>query len=189
MILLIDNYDSFTFNLYQYLGELGQTVQVRRNDQIHLDEVKQIKPSHIVFSPGPGRPENAGMMPELILQFYKTIPLLGICLGHQAMGLVMGGQVIHAPELVHGKSSVITHDGKGVFRGLQPTLEVGRYHSLVVSESGFPSQLDVTSRTANGLIMGLRHREYPMEGIQFHPESVLTPQGKAMLANFIQGKR
>ena len=188
MILLLDNYDSFTFNLYQYLGELGQEVQVHRNDKITLEEIAALKPSHIVLSPGPGRPENAGIMEELILRFYKEIPILGICLGHQAMSQCLGGRVIHAPELYHGKDSIITHDGKGVYAGLEEKIQVMRYHSLLVERSSLPACLEITSETEHGLIMGVRHVKYPLEGMQFHPESILTPTGKAMLTNFLEQK-
>ncbi|MDX2469415.1 MAG: aminodeoxychorismate/anthranilate synthase component II [SAR324 cluster bacterium] len=187
MILLIDNYDSFTYNLYQYLGEMGQEILVKRNDQITLDEIKALAPSHIVLSPGPGRPENAGLLVEIVQAFYQTIPILGICLGHQAIGQALGGTVIHGPSQVHGKASPITHDGKGVFAGLAQNVLVGRYHSLIVSPDNLPERLDITSQTSDQVIMGIRHKNFPLEGIQFHPESLLSgDEGKQMLANFIK---
>jgi len=187
MVLLIDNYDSFTFNLAQYFGELGAEVAVHRNDQIGLDEIAAMKPSHIVISPGPGRPENAGISVEVLRRFGPEVPILGVCLGHQAMGYAFGGRVVNAPVLMHGKTSEVEHDGKGVFRDIAQGFTAARYHSLVVSPEGLPDVLDVTARTANdGIVMGLRHREFPMHGVQFHPESVLTGPGHHLLRNFLE---
>ena len=187
MILLIDNYDSFTYNLYQYLGEMGQEILVKRNDQITMAEIKELNPSHIVLSPGPGRPENAGLLIEIVKEFFQTIPILGICLGHQAIGYAFGGIVSHGPTQVHGKSSPITHDGKGVFAGLEQNISVGRYHSLIVSKDTLPEVLSITSSTEDKVIMGIRHKNFPVEGIQFHPESLLSgEEGKQILANFIK---
>ena len=186
MILVIDNYDSFTYNLVQYLGELGADLTVVRNDEMTLDQIQKMKPSHILISPGPGRPEDAGISESVIKTFYKTIPILGVCLGHQAMGQVFGAKVGYAPYLMHGKSSFIQHDGKTIFKGIPSPLKVGRYHSLVVEEKSIPKELEVTSRTEDGVVMGLRHKKFPMEGIQFHPESILTDFGKEMLKNFLE---
>lgn len=187
MLLLIDNFDSFTFNLAQYLGELGAEVLVRRNNAITLDEIATLRPAHIVISPGPGRPEQAGISIDTIRRFGATIPILGVCLGHQAMGAAFGGQVVRAPQLMHGKTSMVDHDGRGVFRGLTGAFAAARYHSLVVSEEGWPVALEITARTADtGTIMGLRHREWPMHGVQFHPESVLTNEGRRILRNFLE---
>lgn len=186
MVLLIDNYDSFTFNLAQYLGELGADVQVRRNDEIGLDEIERLRPSHIVISPGPGRPEDAGVSVEAIRRFARSVPTLGVCLGHQAMGLAFGGTVTRAPAPVHGKTSAIEHDGSGVFSGLSGPLVVARYHSLIVADEGWPETLQVAARTNDGLVMALRHREWPMHGVQFHPESVMTPDGRHLLRNFLE---
>ena len=186
MVLLIDNYDSFTFNLAQYLGELGADVQVRRNDEIGLDEIERLRPSHIVISPGPGRPEDAGVSVEAIRRFARSVPTLGVCLGHQAMGLAFGGTVTRAPAPVHGKTSAIEHDGSGVFSGLSGPLVVARYHSLIVADEGWPETLQVAARTSEGLVMALRHREWPMHGVQFHPESVMTPDGRHLLRNFLE---
>ena len=189
MIFMLDNYDSFTYNLVQYLGELGQTLEVRRNDQVTLDEIAALGPSHIVISPGPGRPEDAGLTPALIARFAPTIPILGVCLGHQAIGLVCGGKVVRAPAPMHGKTSTIDHDGKGVFAGLASPIEASRYHSLVVQEDGLPEALEITARSrGDNVIMGLRHREWPLAGVQFHPESILTGEGRRMLRNFLDGK-
>ena len=180
-ILVVDNYDSFTYNLVQYLGELGQTLDVRRNDQVTLDEIAALRPSHIVISPGPGRPEDAGITPALIERFGPTVPILGVCLGHQAIGVVCGGKVVRAPVPMHGKTSTIDHDGRGVFAGLASPIEASRYHSLVV--------LEVSARSrSDGIIMGLRHKTWPVQGVQFHPESVLTSEGRRMLRNFLDGK-
>jgi anthranilate synthase/aminodeoxychorismate synthase-like glutamine amidotransferase len=186
MLLVIDNYDSFTYNLVQYFGELGADPQVKRNDAITPHEVEKMKPQKIVISPGPGRPEEAGISMELIRKFGGKIPILGVCLGHQCMGEVYGGKVVRAGRLMHGKTSPIQHDGKGVFQGLPNPFEATRYHSLIVEKNSVPSCLEVCAETAEGEIMGLRHREYPVHGVQFHPESILSKEGKDLLANFLK---
>jgi anthranilate synthase/aminodeoxychorismate synthase-like glutamine amidotransferase len=186
MLLLIDNYDSFTFNLAQYLGELGAEVVVRRNNEITLDEIDAMRPEHIVISPGPGRPEQAGVSMDVIKRFGPAIPMLGVCLGHQAMGAALGGRVVRAGQLMHGKTSMVDHDGRGVFKDLQGPFAAARYHSLIVSDDDFPSDLIVAARTTDtGTVMGLRHRVWPMHGVQFHPESVLTQEGRHILRNFL----
>jgi len=186
MLLVIDNYDSFTYNLVQYFGELGADPQVKRNDAITPDEVEKMKPQKIVISPGPGRPEEAGISMELIRKFGGKIPILGVCLGHQWRGEVYGGKVVRAGRLMHGKTSPIQHDGKGVFQGLPNPFEATRYHSLIVEKNSVPSCLEVCAETAEGEIMGLRHRKYPVHGVQFHPESILSKEGKDLLANFLK---
>jgi anthranilate synthase/aminodeoxychorismate synthase-like glutamine amidotransferase len=185
MLLVIDNYDSFTYNLVQYFGELGADPQVRRNDAITPDEVEKLKPKKIVISPGPGRPQDAGISMELIRRLGSRIPLLGVCLGHQCIGEVYGGKVVRAGRLMHGKTSPIQHDGKGVFAKLPNPFEATRYHSLIVEKESVPSCLQVSAETAEGEIMGLRHKEYPVHGVQFHPESILSKEGKDLLANFL----
>ena len=186
MLLLIDNYDSFTYNLYQYLSELGAEVEVRRNDQLTLDEIEAMSPARIVVSPGPCTPNEAGLSCKIIEAFGPHIPLLGVCLGHQAIGQVFGGNVIRAPEPMHGKTSLMYHQQQGVFQGLPTPFEANRYHSLIVERSTLPDELEITASTTDGLIMGLRHRRYPIEGVQFHPESIMTPEGKHLLRNFLQ---
>ena len=186
MVLVIDNYDSFTYNLVQYLGELGAEVRVRRNDQVGLDEVAEMTPEHIVISPGPGRPEDAGVSMDVIRRFGPTTPVLGVCLGHQAIGMVYGGTVTRATAPMHGKTSTVVHDGKGIFDGVGSPFLAGRYHSLVVSVDGFPPQLQASAHTKEDrTIMGVRHVSYPVHGVQFHPESVLTDEGKRILRNFL----
>jgi anthranilate synthase/aminodeoxychorismate synthase-like glutamine amidotransferase len=184
VLLLLDNYDSFTFNLAQYLGELGAPLLVKRNDEISLDEIETLKPSHIVISPGPGRPEDAGISVALIQRFGPTTPLLGVCLGHQGIGVAFGGEVVRASQLMHGKVSSIQHDGRGVFRGVTQPFTAGRYHSLVVAEP-LPDVLEISARTDDGTIMGVRHKAFPVHGVQFHPESVLTGEGRQILRNFL----
>ena len=187
MVLVIDNYDSFTYNLVQYLGELGAEVRVMRNDQVTIDDVVDAKPDHIVISPGPGRPEDAGVTMSVIRACGRETPILGVCLGHQAIGAVFGGEVVRAGTPMHGKTSTIDHDGRGVFSGIAGPFVASRYHSLVVAEPGLPAELEVTARTADGEhIMGLRHREWPVHGVQFHPESILTGEGKTILGNFLR---
>lgn len=186
MLLLLDNYDSFTYNLYQYLAELGAEVVVRRNDQVSLDEIEQMQPDHIVVSPGPCTPNEAGLSCAIIATFGPSIPTLGVCLGHQSIGQVYGGRVIRAPEPMHGKTSLMYHDGQGVFRGLPQPFEANRYHSLIVENATLPAELEVTAQTEDGVIMGLKHRSYPVEGVQFHPESILTATGKDLLRNFLR---
>jgi len=187
MVLVIDNYDSFTYNLVQYLGELGATVVVRRNDDTTLEEIRALGPDRILISPGPGRPEEAGISLEVIRALGPSLPLLGVCLGHQAIGLAFGARVVRAPAPVHGKTSGVEHDARGVFAGLTPGFEAGRYHSLIVDENGLPADLVVTARTrGEGLVMGLRHRVFPIHGVQFHPESVLTQEGRRLLRNFLE---
>jgi anthranilate synthase/aminodeoxychorismate synthase-like glutamine amidotransferase len=190
MILLIDNYDSFTYNLYQYLSELGAEVKTARNDKITLKEVEGMAPERIVISPGPGRPEDAGISNEVILKFGERLPILGVCLGHQCIGQAYGAKVDHAGEIKHGKTSLIYHDGKGVFEGIKSPFAAVRYHSLAVKREGLPDCLEVSARTENDIIMGIRHRKYKVEGVQFHPESIMTKEGKAVLRNFLrfQGK-
>ncbi len=185
MVLLLDNYDSFTFNLAQYLGELGAPPLVKRNDELTLDQVAELKPDRIVISPGPGRPEDAGISVALIRRFGPTVPLLGVCLGHQGIGIAFGGEVVRAPQLMHGKLSTVQHDGKGVFRGVTQPFTAGRYHSLVVADP-LPEALEAVARTDDGTIMGLRHRTFPVHGVQFHPESVLTGEGRHLLRNFLE---
>jgi anthranilate synthase/aminodeoxychorismate synthase-like glutamine amidotransferase len=185
MILLIDNYDSFTYNLYQYLSELGEEVKVARNDMITLKNIKTMKPQCIVISPGPGRPEDAGISNEVILKFGENIPILGVCLGHQCIGQAYGGVVDHAGEIKHGKTSLIYHDGKGVFKGVTNPFPAVRYHSLAIKRDTLPECLEVSARTENDIIMGVRHRKYKVEGVQFHPESIMTKAGKAILKNFL----
>lgn len=185
MILLIDNYDSFTFNVEQYLAELKQKVKVVRNDKISLAQIAKMKPDAIVISPGPGTPDEAGITLPLIKEFAGKIPILGICLGHQAIGQAFGGNVKRAPRMMHGKLSTIQHDGKGLFAGLPKSFDVTRYHSLHVEEKGLPSVLKITAKTEDGLIMGLRHKKFAIEGVQFHPESYLTQHGHKMLENFL----
>jgi anthranilate synthase component 2 len=190
MILLIDNYDSFTYNLYQFLSELGAEIEVVRNDQITVDEIlaRRTEFSAIVVSPGPCTPTEAGICVPLIRAVAGLIPVLGVCLGHQSIGEAFGGKVVRAPEVLHGKTSQIFHSGQGVFAGLPSPFTATRYHSLIVERSSLPAQLEVTAETADGIIMGLRHRELLVEGVQFHPESILTPVGKQLLANFIGAK-
>src|SRR5438874_12902975 len=186
MILVIDNYDSFTYNLVQYLGELGADIKVMRNDAVTLEEVAAAKPSRIVISPGPGRPEQAGVTMQVIRELGRTTPILGVCLGHQAIGAVFGGQVVRAGVPMHGKTSTIEHDGRGVFSGINGPFQASRYHSLVVAENGLPSDLEVTARARDDAnIMGLRHRTWPVYGVQFHPESILTAEGRTILRNFL----
>ncbi len=188
MLLLIDNYDSFTYNLYQYLCELGAEVQVRRNDKVTLEEIEAMQPGQIVISPGPCTPGEAGMSCRIIEIFGPRIPTLGVCLGHQAIGQVYGGRVIRAPEPVHGKTSRMYHHGAGILRGLPQPFEANRYHSLIVERDTLPADLEITAETSDGLIMGLRHRLYPVEGVQFHPESIMTPVGKDLLRNFLNSQ-
>ncbi len=186
MVLVIDNYDSFTYNLVQYLGELGADVRVMRNDVVTLDEVAAAKAERIVISPGPGRPEHAGITMDVIRRFGPTTPVLGVCLGHQAIGAVFGGVVVRAVAPMHGKTSTIAHDGRGVFSGIAGPFVASRYHSLVVAEEGLPEELEISARTEeDATIMGLRHRTWPVHGVQFHPESILTGEGKSILRNFL----
>ncbi len=193
MILVIDNYDSFTYNLVQYLGELGaefaiaSDIQVYRNDQVTLDQVRELKPDAIVISPGPGRPEDAGISMELIRQLGTTTPILGVCLGHQSIGQVFGGDIVSAPELMHGKTSEVKHTNLGVFEGLDNPMTATRYHSLVIDRASCPAVLEITAWVEDQTIMGVRHRQYPhIQGVQFHPESVLTNSGKQLLRNFLR---
>lgn len=187
MLLLIDNYDSFTFNLAQYLGELGADVLVCRNDDITVRDIAEMAPDRIVISPGPGRPESAGISVEAIRSFGSRLPILGVCLGHQAIGHAFGGDIVRASKLMHGKTSMIEHDAKGLFRGLTAPFEAGRYHSLVIEHTRVPAALEVTAQTRDeGTIMGVRHRAWPLHGVQFHPESVLTAVGKHLLRNFLE---
>ncbi|CAA9372984.1 aminodeoxychorismate/anthranilate synthase component II [Microcoleus vaginatus GB1-A2] len=193
MIIVIDNYDSFTYNLVQYLGELGaelpvaSEVQVYRNDQISLAEIRQLQPAAVVISPGPGRPEDAGISLELIKELGPTLPILGVCLGHQSIGQVFGGKIVSAPVLMHGKTSQVEHAGTGVFQGVESPMIATRYHSLVIEKQSCPEVLEITAWVEDGTIMGVRHREYPhIEGVQFHPESILTTSGKQLLRNFLE---
>jgi anthranilate synthase/aminodeoxychorismate synthase-like glutamine amidotransferase len=193
MVFVLDNYDSFTYNLVQYLGELGAEMIVRRNDELSVDEVEALRPDRILLSPGPCTPQDAGILVPLIQRMAGKAPILGVCLGHQAIGAAFGGQVVRAAELMHGKTSPVEHDGKGVFAGLPTPLICTRYHSLIVAEEGLPKELEVTARSAGkhgeasgSIIMGLRHRSLPVEGVQFHPESVLTEGGRQMIRNFLE---
>jgi anthranilate synthase/aminodeoxychorismate synthase-like glutamine amidotransferase len=185
MILVIDNYDSFTYNLVQYLGELGATVEVTRNDALDVEAIARLAPERIVISPGPGNPEQAGVSLEVIRRLGPTTPMLGVCLGHQAIGQAFGGTVARARAQMHGKTSPIHHDGRGVFTGLSNPFVATRYHSLIVLADSVPADLEVTARAEDGEVMGLRHRRHPIEGVQFHPESILTVEGKRLLANFL----
>ncbi len=185
MILVIDNYDSFTFNLVQYLGEMGRELKVFRNDEISIPEISEMAPGSIVVSPGPGRPEDSGIIIPAIKEFAGKIPILGVCLGHQAIGAAFGGRIVSAPTIMHGKTSDVHHDGRTIFRDLPTPFRATRYHSLVVAPDSVPESLEVSARTEDGIIMGLRHREMIVEGVQFHPESILTDVGKKMLSNFV----
>ncbi len=190
MVFVLDNYDSFTYNLVQYLGELGAEVAVRRNDQVTVGEIEAMRPERIVISPGPCTPQEAGISIELFRYFTGKLPILGVCLGHQALGAAFGGNVVRAPHLMHGKTSQVTHDGRTIFQKLESPFTATRYHSLIVEEKNLPAELEVsaytTEKDGSRTIMGLRHRKYPVEGVQFHPESVLTGEGKKLIANFLQ---
>jgi anthranilate synthase/aminodeoxychorismate synthase-like glutamine amidotransferase len=186
MMLIIDNYDSFTYNLVQYFGELGADLVVKRNDRVTLDEVAEMHPDRICISPGPGTPLDAGISNDLILKFGPSTPILGVCLGHQCIGHVFGGEVVRADRIMHGKTSPIMHEGDGVFRRLPNPFEATRYHSLIVRRESLPPELEVTAETAQREIMGLRHRRYPIQGVQFHPESIMTGVGKQLLLNFLK---
>jgi anthranilate synthase/aminodeoxychorismate synthase-like glutamine amidotransferase len=190
MVFVLDNYDSFTYNLVQYLGELGSEVVVRRNDQITVDEVKELRPERVLLSPGPCTPHEAGISMELVRRFAGKVPILGVCLGHQAIGAAFGGEIVRAPKLMHGKTSEVQHDGKTVFRGLPSPMIATRYHSLIVREDRLPIDLEISAYSDEGngsrVIMGLRHRRFPVEGVQFHPESVLTTEGKKLVKNFLE---
>lgn len=186
MVFILDNYDSFTYNLVQYVGECGEATCVLRNDQTTVDEVEGLHPSHVIVSPGPGTPGEAGISVKLIKAFAGKVPVLGVCLGHQAIGEAFGGKVVRAPKLMHGKTSAIEHDGKTIFRNVPSPMTATRYHSLIVEESSLPSALEVSARSEEGVIMGLRHKEVPVEGVQFHPESILTQQGLELMRNFLQ---
>jgi anthranilate synthase/aminodeoxychorismate synthase-like glutamine amidotransferase len=185
MIFVLDNYDSFTYNLVQLLGELGAEPEVRRNDQTTVEQIESLAPEAIVISPGPGRPADAGITQKTIRYFAGKVPILGVCLGHQAIGEVFGGKVVSAPSLVHGKTTEVLHDSKTIFEGLPQPFVAGRYHSLVVDPRTIPSELEVSARTADGIVMGLRHKRFPIEGVQFHPESILTTAGPHLLKNFL----
>jgi len=190
MVFVLDNYDSFTYNLVQYLGELGAEVEVRRNDQVTAEQIEDLQPTHILVSPGPCTPQEAGISIDLIRHFAGRTPVLGVCLGHQAIGAAFGGNVIRAKILMHGKTSEVEHDGKTIFAGMKTPMTATRYHSLIVEEQSLPAELEVSARAhdrdGNPVIMGLRHRKYPVEGVQFHPESVLTCDGRKLLSNFLQ---
>ena len=190
LVFVLDNYDSFTYNLVQYMGELGATVEVRRNDQIKIEEIEDLRPDRILISPGPCTPQDAGISIELIQHFAGKMPILGVCLGHQAIGAAFGGNIVRAKKLMHGKTSAVVHDGKTIFRGLTSPMTATRYHSLIVADEHLPKELEVSAHTmeADGtrVIMGLRHRQHPLEGVQFHPESVLTDEGKKLVANFLK---
>jgi anthranilate synthase component 2 len=186
MILVLDNYDSFTYNLVQYMGELGAEMVIRRNDEITVDEAEALAPERILISPGPCTPLEAGISIALIQRFADKVPLLGVCLGHQAIGAAFGGNVVRAPKLMHGKTSEVEHDGKTIFSGIASPMTCTRYHSLIVSEKGLPKSLEISARTPDGTIMALRHREFPIEGVQFHPESALTADGKKLIRNFLE---
>ena len=189
MVLVIDNYDSFTYNLVQYLGELGAEVRVMRNDAVTIETIRAARPDHIVISPGPGRPENAGVTMDVIRELGRETPILGVCLGHQAIGAAFGGSVVRAAVPMHGKTSTIEHDGRGIFTGLTEPFLASRYHSLIVSDEGLPPALEVTARTKEDrTVMGLRHRSWPVHGVQFHPESILTREGHRLLRNFLEGR-
>ncbi|MGN7472157.1 aminodeoxychorismate/anthranilate synthase component II [Brevibacillus sp. SAFN-007a] len=185
MILMIDNYDSFTYNLVQYVGELGEELQVYRNDKITLEEIERLAPDYLMVSPGPCTPNEAGISMEAIRHFAGNIPILGVCLGHQSIGQVFGAKVIRAERLMHGKTSPVFHDGQTIFRDIPSPFTAARYHSLIVEEASIPRELEITARTAEGEIMAIRHREYPIEGVQFHPESIITEYGKQLLQNFL----
>jgi anthranilate synthase/aminodeoxychorismate synthase-like glutamine amidotransferase len=190
MLLVIDNYDSFTYNLVQYLGELGADMKVIRNDEVSVDEIEnEMHPEKILISPGPGTPDGAGVSLEVIDRFAERIPILGVCLGHQAIGQHFGGKVIRAPEPVHGKPVEVSHDGKTIFEGIDGNFKAGRYHSLVVERGSLPDCLEISAESPDGLIMAMRHRTLPLEGVQFHPESILTEHGKKMLKNFLESRR
>jgi anthranilate synthase/aminodeoxychorismate synthase-like glutamine amidotransferase len=190
VIFVLDNYDSFTYNLVQYIGELGATVEVRRNDEVTVSQIEAMNPERIVVSPGPCTPQEAGISIEVIRRFAGKVPLLGVCLGHQAIGAAFGGQVVRAKNLMHGKTSQVEHDGRTIFRGLSSPMTATRYHSLIVAEDGLPGDLEVSAwtrdRDGTRVIMGLRHKKFPVEGVQFHPESVLTDEGKKLVANFLR---
>ncbi|QHS52170.1 aminodeoxychorismate/anthranilate synthase component II [Edaphobacter sp. 12200R-103] len=194
MVFVLDNYDSFTYNLVQYMGELGAEIVVKRNDELTPEEVEALRPDHILISPGPCTPQDAGISMDLIRHFSKLerrVPILGVCLGHQAIGAAFGGEVVRAPKLMHGKTSEVQHDGRTIFAGIPPTMTCTRYHSLIVSPKGLPAELEVSARSTDALtgeetIMGLRHRDLPIEGVQFHPESVLTSHGKEIIENFLK---
>jgi anthranilate synthase/aminodeoxychorismate synthase-like glutamine amidotransferase len=185
-LLIIDNYDSFTYNLVQLFGEMDVDITVKRNDEISIDEIRKLKPDRICISPGPGRPENAGISSELIRELGPSVPILGVCLGHQCMAQVFGGEVVRAEKLMHGKTSKIHHQNRGVFQDLAEPLEATRYHSLIVRRETLPGSLEITAETEDGEIMGLQHREFPIHGVQFHPESILTTEGRKLLANFLR---
>ncbi len=190
MVFVLDNYDSFTYNLVQYLGELGAQIEVRRNDQVSVAQVEELKPDHILISPGPCTPQDAGISIDLIRHFAGKVPVFGVCLGHQAMGEAFGGKVVRAKNLMHGKTSRVEHDGKTIFRGVESPMTATRYHSLIVAEDSLPSELEVSAHTVerdgSRVIMGLRHKKFPVEGVQFHPESVLTDAGKKLVENFLR---
>ncbi len=187
MVLVIDNYDSFTYNLVQYLGELGAQLVVRRNDEVPLDTLRALGHDRVVISPGPGRPEQAGVSLDAIKEFGPRMPVLGVCLGHQTIGLAFGGEVTRAPQPMHGKTSTVEHNGQGVFAGISTSFQAGRYHSLIVAQPSMPPDLEITARTQeDNLVMGIRHRSLPIHGVQFHPESVLTNEGRRILRNFLE---
>jgi anthranilate synthase/aminodeoxychorismate synthase-like glutamine amidotransferase len=186
MIFVLDNYDSFTYNLVQYMGELGAEMTVRRNDELTPEEVESLHPDRILLSPGPCTPQEAGISIPLIQHFAGKVPILGVCLGHQAIGAAFGGTVVRAPKLMHGKTSEVIHDGRSLFSGIASPMTCTRYHSLIVAEEDLPRELEITARTEDGIIMGLRHRKYAVEGVQFHPESVLTLDGKQLIKNFLE---
>ena len=185
-ILVLDNYDSFVFNLVQYLGELGAEPLVHRSDALTIEQIEELNPDGVLISPGPGRPEDAGLSNEVITTFAGRVPVFGVCLGHQCIGQIYGGDVVRAPQLMHGKTSLISHEGKGVFAGLPDPFEATRYHSLVVQRDTVPECLEITAETEDGLVMGLRHREFDVEGVQFHPESILTAGGHQLVSNFLE---